>query len=303
MKRMLGLALALLLLLAAAACGQETEPYATTATTAATTASAPATRAALTMRALQRSTEAPASTTAAATATTKAPRTTVGSSNAAVSSAVTTAEKQHSPLYLPGYSVDDIIRYFDEVALTSEYSTGEDTKSLLRWESEIRYCLHGSYTQEDADWIAHIFKQLNTLEGFPGARRVQIETLANMNLYFCDRAEFHDRMYDSVPDDNADGATTYYYNGANHITDATICYWEDMSRSVRKSVMTEEIINSIGFSNDTTERENSVVYQYGSWTNEPDEVDWLLLRLIYAPEMRAGMRRAEAEKVIRKLYY
>ena len=305
MKRVCVLALCVLLLLMAAAGGREPDPQPQT-TSAVTSA-----RAARKMHPLQRSTEEPAPTTAApkasgapsaAATTTGAPRTTYASA-AATSAAETTRGQQHSPLYLPGYTADDVIRWFDEVALSSEYSTGEDTQSLLRWESEIRYCLHGSYMQEDADWLAGIFKQLNAVEGFPGARRVQDEDSANMNLYFCDRDEFHDRMYDSVPDDNADGATTYYYNGANHITSATICYWEDMSASVRRSVMTEEIINSVGFSNDTTERENSVVYQYGSWTEEPDKVDWLLLRLIYAPEMRAGMRRAEAEKVIRKLYY
>ena len=291
------------LLLTAAACGQEAEPTATTATTAATTVAASATRAALTMRTLQRSTEVP--TTTSATKPTTAARTTASSSKTDATSATekSTAPGQHSPLYLPGYSTDDIIRFFDEVALSSEYPNDEDPSCVMRWEGEIRYCLHGSFTQEDADWLAHVFDQLNKLEGFPGARRVMIAEFANMDMYFCNRKEFHDRMYDSVPDDNADGATTFYYNGANHITDATICYWEDMSDSVRKSVLTEEVINSIGFSNDSTEREDSVVYQYGSWTNEPDEVDWVLLRLIYSGEMRAGMRRAEAERVIRKLYY
>ncbi|MBQ6268210.1 MAG: DUF2927 domain-containing protein [Clostridia bacterium] len=302
MKRALGWVCALALLLTAAACGQTTEP-ASTATTAATSVATSATRAALTMRTLQRSTEVP--TTTSATKPTTAARTTAASSktDATAATANSAASGQHSALYLPGYSADDIIRYFDEVVLSAEYPSDEDPGCVMRWESEIRYCLHGSFTQEDADWLAHVFEQLNKLDGFPGARRVMIPELANMDMYFCDRDEFHDRMYDSVPDDNADGATTYYYNGANHITDATICYWEDMSDSVRKSVLTEEVINSIGFSNDSTEREDSVVYQYGSWTNEPDDVDWVLLRLIYAQEMRAGMRRAEAERVIRKLYY
>ena len=121
------------LLLTAAACGQEAEPTATTATTAATTVAASATRAALTMRTLQRSTEVP--TTTSATKPTTAARTTASSSKTDATSATekSTAPGQHSPLYLPGYSTDDIIRFFDEVALSSEYPNDEDPSCVMRW--------------------------------------------------------------------------------------------------------------------------------------------------------------------------
>lgn len=291
-RKPIALLLTLPLLLAAAGCGRDTPelPAATAAPATVTAAAATTTRQAQTMRALQRSTQ-----TAAAERTTAAPTT----------RPVTTAAVRHSPLWIEDLPVEDVITYFDEVALSSEYVNGEETNSLMRWEGEIRYALHGDYSQEDANWLDSIFSRLNEIEGFPGAVRVEENGVrdSNMDFYFCDRAEFHDRMYDSVPDDNADGATTYSYNGANHIFSATICYWNGMRPEIRKSVMTEEIINSIGFSNDSTLRRSSVVYQYASDADEPDAIDWLLLRLIYAPQMRAGMRRAEAERVIRTLYY
>ena len=63
----------------------------------------------------------------------------------------------------------------------------------------------------------------------------------------------------------------------------------------------EEIINSLGLGNDTTLREDSIIYQYYTQTQQPSEMDWLLLKILYNENMRRGMHEAECREVINQL--
>ena len=69
-----------------------------------------------------------------------------------------------------------------------------------------------------------------------------------------------------------------------------------------QSGLLEEMVNCLGLG-DSTLREDSIVYQYGSDIKTLSEMDWLIIKLLYNPRIRCGMDAAQCEEVIRELYY
>ena len=77
--------------------------------------------------------------------------------------------------------------------------------------------------------------------------------------------------------------------------------WEDIPEDARKSILLEEICNILGF-NDTVIREDSVVYQYSNDNTELTDVDWLIMELLYHPDIRPGMTMEECHEILAELY-
>ena len=86
-------------------------------------------------------------------------------------------------------------------------------------------------------------------------------------------------------------------------------YWEkiavrsDIEQASRDSIIVEEIYNGLGLVMDTTERTDSIIYQYSDLNTEISGVDELLLRLHYHPDMPSGVTYDGAAQVIEGLYY
>ena len=210
---------------------------------------------------------------------------------------------EHSELYIPGLSVEDVITYFNEVCLDAEFSTGDGNTSLLqRWESPIRYYLNGTYTEKDLEVLEGLCDWLNTVEGFPGISEAENPLSTNLHFHFCTADELVDIMGSNY--ENCDGAVTFwYYTKTNVIYSAKICIRNDMDQYLRNSVIQEELYNGLGPVQDTELREDSIIYSYYSEPQELTEIDKLLIRLLYHPDLKCGMDAAQCEAVIRQLYY
>lgn len=210
----------------------------------------------------------------------------------------------HSPLYLEGYTLEQVTAYFAEVVLDAEYSTGEGNINVVqKWTEPIHYMIFGEATQEDRDKLAKLFAQLNAVEGFPGFEAAPSPIAANLTLNFYNQEDFQTYFGRIVNYEDADGAVEYwYYNETNNIYNATIGYRTDIDQYTRNSVLLEEVINGLGIT-DTKLREDSITYQGFSQTQELSEMDWLIVRLLYHPDMRCGMNLEQCRAVIEKLYY
>lgn len=205
----------------------------------------------------------------------------------------------HSELYIPGVSVEDVIRYFGEVCLNAEFVNSGDPTKLQRWEMPIKYLCSGAYTQQDKVVLDNFVAWLNTVEGFPGME--ETEELANLQIYFCDETEFMSIMGNNFV--GTDGGVTFWYNGEDEIYRGVIGYRTDIDQQIRNSVILEEIYNGLGPINDTQLREDSVIYSEFSQPQSLSAVDELIIRLLYHPQMACGMDAAACEAVIRQLYY
>ena len=288
MKKILALVLAVLLL---TGCG---EAAVTTPETAAPTTEAPTTEAPTVPETTVPTTETPttAPTEPPTTAPTEAP--TVPPTTAAT-------EPTHSALYMDGLSVEDVIRYFNEVCLDAEFINSGNPNLLQKWVIPIRYAIEGQPTEKDMAVLENFEAWLNTIPGFPGMAPAESQLATNLTIHFCTEQELLSILGDNFS--GTDGGVTFWYNGANQIYTAVICYRTDLEQYTRNSVILEEIYNGLGPVQDTNLRADSMIYSGFSTPQELTAVDELILKLLYSPEMKCGMTVTECEAVIRSLYY
>ena len=210
---------------------------------------------------------------------------------------------EHSDLYIDGLSVEDVITYFNEVALDVEFSTGSGDPSLIqKWEIPLVYRLYGDYTEKDLQILTDFCSYLNNIDGFPGIRQATTEEFPNLKIYFYNYSNFVNVLGNNFAD--ADGAVNYWYHtDTNDIYDSTIYIRTDIDQEVRNSVIQEEIYNGLGLTQDTDLREDSIIFSGYSFPQELTEIDDLLLRLICHPDIKPGMNAEACETVIRALYY
>jgi len=207
--------------------------------------------------------------------------------------------EHHSSLYIPGFSVDEVITYFNEVCLDAEFVNSGDASLLQKWTVPIYYMVHGEPTAEDTAVFGDFTAWLNTIEGFPGIYEAQDAAASNLQIYFCTEQELLDRMGDQFM--GTDGAVTFWYSN-NQIYSAIICYRTDIPQIVRNSVILEELYNGLGPIQDTVLRTDSIIYSGYSEPQALTPVDKLLLKLLYHPQMVCGMDAEACETVIRQLY-
>ncbi len=208
---------------------------------------------------------------------------------------------EHSPLYIPGLSVEDVIRYFNEVCLDAEFVNNGDATLVQKWVDPIFYKLEGEPTMEDHAMLSSFMAWLNAVEGFPGFVETEEGAMSDLRIYFC-TADFMTTLL-GPNFEYMDGGVTFWYNGINEITDATICYRTDLSQTVRNSVILEEIYNGLGPVQDTDLRPDSIIYSGYSEPQSLTEIDELILKLLYHPDIKCGMNAQQCEEIIRKLYY
>ena len=101
---------------------------------------------------------------------------------------------------------------------------------------------------------------------------------------------------------NLDGAVTFWYTD-DIVHNGIICYRTDLDQYLRNSVIIEEIYNGLGLIQDTSLREDSIIYSEFSTPQELTKIDELLLKILYSEEIKTGMSAEECEEVIRQLYY
>lgn len=208
---------------------------------------------------------------------------------------------EHSPLYIEGLSVEDVITYFNEVALAAEHSDSGNPSLVQKWTEVIYYRIYGDPTEEDQQVLNGFVDWLNSMEGFPRMRPSSGSLTEDLSIYFCSHSEMQEHINFDVS--NTDGAVTFYYNGKNEIYSGTICYRTDIEQHTRNSVILEEIYNCLGPVQDTDLRDDSIIYSGFSTPQELTTIDELILKLLYHPDVQCGMNAQQCEAAIRQLYY
>ncbi len=207
---------------------------------------------------------------------------------------------EHSALFLPDVPVEDVITYFNEVCLDSEFVNGGDPSVIQKWTEPIIYMLEGTYTAADLLVLQGFEAWLNTIEGFPGISATEDVGAMNLRIHFGSAEDMVNILGDNFS--YMDGGVTFWYMD-NEIYDATICYRADIDQYLRNSVILEEIYNGLGPVQDTQLRPDSIIYQQFSQPQALTSVDELILRLLYHPDIKPGMNAQQCEEVIRSLYY
>ncbi len=206
----------------------------------------------------------------------------------------------HSDLYIPGLAVEDVILYFNEVCLDAEFIMGGDPSKLQKWTEPISFNVHGEATEEDMAVLDEFIGWLNDLEGFPGMHVTFVTMESDLEIHFCVESRLIDILGENYR--GCDGGVTFWYLN-DEIYEGTICIRNDIGQHVRNSVILEELYNGLGPVQDSWLREDSIIYAGYSEPQSLTEIDELILRLLYHPDMKCGMDREQCEAVIRALYY
>jgi len=209
-------------------------------------------------------------------------------------------QPEHSSLYIPGLSVEDVIQFFNEVCLDAEIINSGNPSLLQKWAEPIRFMVYGDPTRQDLAVLNGFVEWVNTVEGFPGMFPAANEDETNLRIHFCTHSELIQIMGDVHQD--SDGAVTFWYTD-NRIHDATICIRTDLEQDVRCSVILEELYNGLGPVQDTQLRQDSIIYEHASDAQTLTETDKLILKLLYHPSLLYGMDAAQCAEQIRILYY
>lgn len=208
---------------------------------------------------------------------------------------------EHSELYIPEITPEDVVLYFQEVCLQAEITNSGDPTKLQKWTQPLYYTCIGNYTETDKAVLVAFADWLNTIAGFPGMEETQDPDLVNLNIYFYDYWDYMSLMGENFQ--NTDGGITFWYNDANEIYTAIIGYRTDIPQELRNSVILEEIYNGLGPVNDTELRQDSVIYSGFSQPQQLSQMDELILKLLYHPQLQCGMDASACEEIIRQLYY
>lgn len=200
------------------------------------------------------------------------------------------------------YSAEEIWKYFEEVVLNTEYSSGTGNAQLVqKWMSPIHYRFFGTPTEEDLAVLDGLFAQLNQIPGFPGIHEAAEGETEQLRISFLEPDVFRDSYSSVVDGEDANGAVEFwYYTDTNEIHSARIGYRTDIDQSLRNSILVEEIVNALGIS-DTVLREDSITYQYSDFNTVLSDVDWILLNLLYHPEIQCGMDAEACAAVVQQL--
>ena len=229
----------------------------------------------------------------------------VSTENVTITTEVTeTTVPAHSALYLPQYSAEQIITYFEEIALDMEYTDGTGDASLIqKWNGPMYYRITGNPTDTDLAILEDFFDQLNAIPGFPGIHPAEEGVLSNLNIGFMNPTDFKLAFSGFLQGEDAYGATQFwYYTATNEIHTANIGYRTDIDQATRSSVLLEEIVNMLGLS-DTVLRQDSIVYQYSNTNTALSDVDWVILKLLYDPAIQCGMDAQHCREILAELYY
>ncbi|MBR0137835.1 MAG: DUF2927 domain-containing protein [Erysipelotrichaceae bacterium] len=211
--------------------------------------------------------------------------------------------RRHSKNHIPFLSTDRLIRYFSEVVLKSEYMNNPD-ELVHKWNKPICYYYDPSISKTAAGLIDSFLRKLNKELPLKGVSRTDEPLKANVRIYFMKKNEIYKRVGNKVNYEDADGITFYNYsNRTGEIISGRVYYNIDMDKSIRKSVIREELVNLMGLGNDTILRKDSIIYQYGSDIEEPSRIDWLIMKLLYDERMKCGMNYSQCEQLIKELYY
>lgn len=232
---------------------------------------------------------------------------TVGTTSQPVTESLIQTETTSNPdtdiYHVDGVSEKDMILYFNEVCLDGEFINAGDPSFVQKWAEPVTYSLQGEYTEEDYQVLTDFVSSLNDIYGFPGMYETEGEENSVLDIYFCEKEEMDNRMGESTNYGDLDGAITFWYNGENEIYDGIICYITEIPQYTRNSVIIEEIYNGLGPVQDTSLREDSIIYSGFSDPQSITEVDLVILQLLYHPDMKCGMNKDECAEVIRRLYY
>lgn len=190
------------------------------------------------------------------------------------------------------YPSTTVLSYFSQLAFSDE-STGH-IGFVRKWQKPLYYELYGSADATDAAVVRWLATELNSVNGFPGMYAADANNKANVRFYFGNISEIQTQL--GLTDATLQSASrVYWQDGKYSLILAKIGIVSDVtSREERTSVILEEMMQILGLMQASVQYPQSVFYRNGNIPQVPDELDWAMVRLLYSPNIKIGMKQDDA---------
>jgi hypothetical protein len=176
------------------------------------------------------------------------------------------------------YHSTEATEYFKEICLEGE--SGEVYSSTLKWDRDVKIFVHGYCPQYMMTELNDIVSDLNELIDPINIKIVSNKSEANHYL-FLGSAKGFDQAYPIIKERNLVHASGYF---EMHKTKG-YCF-VDMIKTgndtqAQKSILREEITQSLGLCNDSWKYPNSIFYQGSSTNTEFSDLDKEIIQMLY----------------------
>ena len=211
---------------------------------------------------------------------------------------------ERPPTVVGDPSVEDLVRFFDEIVFRSEMRRGARPKTVMKLTGPLRVAASGRVSDRDKAYItnhlAYISKVTGLASGFVEASNDSL----NMHIVFVPRAmmgklNILNADPELVREAAAAGGCYFIFfpdREAAKITYIVIVVNSDRDAAGINHCLLEEMIQSLGLSNDSDMLRPSIFSDYDR-LYELSRWDEVLVRTLYDARMTPGLPRKEALKL------
>jgi len=173
--------------------------------------------------------------------------------------------------------------YFEEICLKDEF--GNKYSEVFKTEHDVKIFVEGSTPDYMITELQDIVNDLNELIDPIELEIVSNKSEANTFIYLGSAQGFH--TLNPKITHNLTNKWGYFETRTNIKTNVTKAYiFVDMVNTgdktvAQRSVLREELTQSLGFTNDSEKYPNSIFYQHGNTVTEFSDLDKEIIRMLY----------------------
>lgn len=177
----------------------------------------------------------------------------------------------------------EVKEYFSEICLNDEF--GNKYSQVARTNHDVKIYVEGSSPNYMITELKDIVSDLNELINPIELEIVSNKSEANTFIYLGSADGFH--TVNPKITHNLTDKWGYFESRTNIKTDITKSYiFVDMVNTddntiAQRSVLREELTQSLGFTNDSDKYPNSIFYQYGNTVTEYSDLDKEIIQMLY----------------------
>jgi hypothetical protein len=204
--------------------------------------------------------------------------------------------------------VDELVRYFDTIVFGSELDPRLASTVVAKWQDEtIGISVQGRATRQLESFAENHLETLARLTGLRFARVKPTATVPKIDLIFVRRAEMANIQVGGEAQEFLRKAAAHggcyfltWKQPPSRIVRSIVVVNIERDPAVTNSCILEELTQSLGLPNDSDALRPSI-FSDRDRLYELSPADAILVRTLYDPRMKAGLGRAEASRVARRI--
>jgi len=192
-----------------------------------------------------------------------------------------------------------VIEYFKDIALGFEF--GNTSEITRKWNSKMKILVGGSPSSEMLAELERIKIEINDLltDGF--TIEIVNDSIQSNYYIFLGSANNYVKIFPNQSNlvGSNWGLFHVYWNSKNQLNEGHMYVDIDRANAIeQKHLLREEFTQSLGLAKDSPQYIESIFQSEWTTTNEYADIDRDLIRLLYHPDMAAGLNAIQVEEVL-----